>query len=251
MGVQFPRLSGLNASYVGDLHKVFSAEYPEYQERPPLEPIPENFGPSGRPAITFQLADFPALPRLWFVSDGGDNVIQIQQDRFICNWRRTDDSAVYPRFQSCYSTFCQNLEKFEAFLSSNSLGSLKPSLGELVYVNHFPTTTADGQSLAFSDICTLLAVNPGGTKPEEVHLSAFYPIVDDGRRVGGIETSFAKQVHKGRGEPVFELRLNCRGTPLGPGLSGLRTFLELAHVEENKVFLSLTSQRLQKEWGKR
>lgn len=250
IGLQFRRLPDLNASLVGDLHKVFAADYPKYQERPPLEPIIEDFGPRPHPQIRFQLTDFPGLPRLWFVNEHGEHLVQIQQDRFICNWRRTSESAVYPRFHNCYATFCDNLQKFREFLSANQIRPLNPSLVELLYVNHFPTTSAEGEELKYSDVLALFAENADSPRPEEVQLSAVYPILDADRRVGRIHASFSKQIHKSSGQQVFELRLNCRGIPLSPDLEGVKSFLELAHEGENRVFLSLTSQRLHKEWGK-
>ena len=74
------------------------------------------------------------LPRVWFVSADDTCLIQLQQDRFLFNWRERKE-AKYPRYPTVIKRFKTLFAKFERFLKDNELG--EPTLigSEMVYVN--------------------------------------------------------------------------------------------------------------------
>ena len=80
------------------------------------------------------------LPRIWFVSKEQNMLIQIQDDRFLFNWRRmqVQNKEAYPRYSKIIEAFKTNLRIFQRFLEEEKLESVKPKKCELTYVNHIP-----------------------------------------------------------------------------------------------------------------
>ena len=78
------------------------------------------------------------LTRTWFETSDGNGLIQVQRDRFLHNWKKERDIDVYPHYDYVIGNFRRCLEKFEAFLQENKLGSIDPVQYELTYINHVP-----------------------------------------------------------------------------------------------------------------
>lgn len=76
------------------------------------------------------------MPRYWFISDNDMNLIQLQKNAFMFNWRRRDKE--YPRFHDYIKpTFDKYYSFFSDFIRSeiNSAEELAVELCELTYIN--------------------------------------------------------------------------------------------------------------------
>jgi uncharacterized protein (TIGR04255 family) len=78
------------------------------------------------------------LPRMWFINEEKNMLIQLQNDRFFFNWRRMKQEEAYPRYNTIIEAFKANLGIFHKFLEEENLGSVKPIKCELTYINHIP-----------------------------------------------------------------------------------------------------------------
>ena len=81
--------------------------------------------------------DYP-FPRIWFINDLGNTLIQIQNDRFIFNWRKTKDQDCYPRYEEVKKHFFSHFQKFLDFIAEENLGTVTTKAYELTYINHIP-----------------------------------------------------------------------------------------------------------------
>jgi len=74
--------------------------YPYSEGRPPLISPPEIGGDlfAQVPAMIGFMQ--PDSNRTWFISEDRTNIIQVQKDRFIVNWRQVVGDETYPRFES-------------------------------------------------------------------------------------------------------------------------------------------------------
>src|SRR5271155_5943414 len=90
LSVQFEPLRGINTAYLGLLWKEFSAGFPRAEDQPLLPRSVEEFpeGPPARLGLQLQAFEKPPPLRMWFVSERGNEMIQVQADRFIKNWRK-------------------------------------------------------------------------------------------------------------------------------------------------------------------
>lgn len=99
-------------------------------------PVCEHAARLGFPPESLDLANY--LPRVWFVSEEQNMLIQLQDDRFFFNWRRIQHEEAYPRYSTIIEAFKTNLGIFQGFLEEEKLGSVKPEKCELTYINHIP-----------------------------------------------------------------------------------------------------------------
>jgi uncharacterized protein (TIGR04255 family) len=138
LSVQFEPLAALRTAQLGILWNRFRDSYPRIEEHAPLEPAREEFGVRVPPQVGVRIETFdtPPVPRLWFLNEPGTELIQIQPDRFIHNWRKVGEGDAYPRFGRISETFRAKLGLFEQFLAEEKLGRLVPDQCEVTYVNH-------------------------------------------------------------------------------------------------------------------
>jgi len=101
LSAQFELIAGMSTVHFGLFWQRIRDEFPRTEERPALEPAFERFGERPRRDRRFRIeVREDARPqRMWFVNEPGIQMIQLQMDRFIKNWRKTGDDEVYPRYE--------------------------------------------------------------------------------------------------------------------------------------------------------
>jgi len=79
-------------AYMGLLWNEYRSSFPKTEERRPLEPVIEQFpeSPTARVGLKFQAVENFLVPRIGFVNDEGSEMIQVQNDGFIKNWREVE-----------------------------------------------------------------------------------------------------------------------------------------------------------------
>lgn len=133
-GVLFKPIKEMLAPHLGILWEQFRSEYPNCQEMPPLSPVIEQFEDDLAPQ--FEITNLPPLPRIWFMDENQNKMIQVQRDRFHSNWRKIRPDDEYPRYPKVLELFQEHLFLFDAFINENGFPSLSPLQYELTYVNH-------------------------------------------------------------------------------------------------------------------
>jgi uncharacterized protein (TIGR04255 family) len=101
LSVQFAALGNLKSAHIGLLWERLRSEYPSISEQAPIPTVFETFGiPSQAPA-RMQIQTFltPPLPRYWFERPGYPDLLQIQQDRILHNWRQQSKNISIAEFQ--------------------------------------------------------------------------------------------------------------------------------------------------------
>ena len=121
-----PPLVTLRSEHVGLLWSKIRDDFPAVEQQAPVGGA-EAFG---------QISDevFP-MPRFWFVAENKINLIQLQKNAFMLNWRRR--GAQYPHFaENLKLAFDKYYRIFEDF-SREDVGvqDIKIDLCELTYVN--------------------------------------------------------------------------------------------------------------------
>lgn len=84
--ITFQPLDRFLAPHFGLYWEKVKQRYSECAERGPLAPVIE--GAAGRKPLEVELLDVPPIPRIWFVNQESNELIQVQRDRFLHNWRK-------------------------------------------------------------------------------------------------------------------------------------------------------------------
>jgi len=127
--VLFKTLPSFRAAHVGLFWQGIREAFPRLEEAPPIPPILEG-APNLQPQVQFELAHIPPMRRSWLLNNDGSNLIQIQQDRFIFNWKKVGDADRYPSYSVVIKEFEKHLSEFQTF-SSYSGGSWWISLSSI------------------------------------------------------------------------------------------------------------------------
>src|SRR5438874_351227 len=101
ISVQFDPLAKLAVPLLGLLWQRFRDEYPRFEQHPSLPPVIERLGVRATQSqLRIEMGGNVAV-RLWFLNKDGDQLVQVQNDRFIRNWRRVPKvvDQQYPRFE--------------------------------------------------------------------------------------------------------------------------------------------------------
>jgi uncharacterized protein (TIGR04255 family) len=248
LGVQFRSLLGLRGIALGPLRERWRDQYPRLEEQPPLPPAIEGVI---TPGIGLQLGFGPGPPlRQWFLSADGGELIQLQNDRLIVNWRRVNGSGAYPRYKRMRELFEHRLEDLADFVEKERMGTLEIVQAEANYINAVeigPDEQGEAQQLlrAWS-----------GTpdhhlgEPEQARIALVFPVPGLGRPPVRMHVSL-DPAERPVGRPVLFMTLTVRGAPADSSPDEALTFLDGAHDHLDQSFLELTPETMHSTWGLR
>lgn len=133
IAVQFADLHGFPAPYLGDLWTAFGRDdFPIVQNQQVLPPM----SGSTKENVISLVDPSCEIPRVWFLSKDGAELIQFQQDRLVFNWRKMKDGK-YPRFECVIQKFEHVLIALQKFADDHKKQLVYDTL-ELTYVNVIP-----------------------------------------------------------------------------------------------------------------
>jgi uncharacterized protein (TIGR04255 family) len=250
LGVQFPSI--LNPVHVGLYYQRVKSRFPKIQVHPPVFPVLENLGtsPPRVPQFTINPGMLPMQPRMWFLSDDDNFLIQLQSDRLIVNWRRDEKGTPYPHFEAVQEVFTKAFDELEALLKAEDV-SIAANQCEVVYIN--PIRIADtGISLSEPQrIFRVLSAERGSEwqEPlEHVLCNVRYQLKDQaGSPYGRLTVTLASGAAADQ-SPAFQLELTARGAPQGAGREGIVAFHNQGHRAVARCFAAITTPEMHKLW---
>jgi uncharacterized protein (TIGR04255 family) len=228
---------------LGTLRDRWRAQYPHVQEMPPLAAEIEAT-PAGGAMLQLGFGPVPSS-RYWFLNPAQSELVQLQNDRLIVNWRRTAAGDVYPRYSTIRELLGARLADLRAFLAEDRLGSVETIQVELTYINSIPEIV-DGPvgdvlvGLGWPRLHTLGA-------PEQLRAVASFQVPD----VGLDPVRLHLSVEPGSdtaGNPTAFLTLSVRGAPITTSDEDLMSFLDAAHEYIVRSFTEVTTEPMHRKW---
>ena len=253
LSIQFESLTAFSYAEIGALRDHFRSSFPRVEYHPPLPPAFETFGPPSvlTMPFPFPFASIGGMPRVWLIDEQGVDVLQFQPDRFTRNWRKTENDAEYPHYDTVRSTFLSDLHSLAAFLEERKLGGLVPTQCEITYVNQLsaPDGYAELMGRAFSNWRNVRPSVLGESDNVAFNMS-FVLSGAEGAPVGRVYFQ-ATSGFDNAGQRVVHLMVIGRGAPATSTIEGAVDLLDLAHGHIVKSFLELTTAEIQAEWERR
>ncbi|MGO8859079.1 MAG: TIGR04255 family protein [Steroidobacteraceae bacterium] len=262
LSTQFQQLPGMHIGQLGLVWDRFRSKFPRVQQQMPLPHIIERKGvhaPALMPTVSLMIpSDQPQ--RVWLISEDDSDLVQIQSDRFMRNWRRYHNVEIgYPSYDGhIRSEFVEDYETFRTFVSEQRWGELEVDQCEMTYVNHIRPNQI------WSDFSQLDRVFKGwsGSYPRLANhatdLLAFRArhevAEDDGNFIGHLfvelDSAFVVRATGPNSEldPIFQLQLIVRGRPLEQGSVGVMRFMDMAHSIIVKSFADVTTPEMHSIW---
>lgn len=253
-GVTFSLPQALKTAHIGMYWARIKDAFPTIQDAQPLAAVAELTGlaASASGSLNLQLSDMPPLRRAWFISADEGSLIQLQDDRFLFNWRsaRGDGPESYPSYQRVIAEFYGKWQDFTAFLDSVGLGGPTITQMELVYVNAISDlgNSNDGIDTVLVDHIRARGEERFLPKPEVFKWQTSYQLPNDCGRLHIMAQSALDVRTK---MPNLRLDLTARGLPPNMGKDGITVWFDMAHEWITFGFADVTNRSVQTNWWRR
>lgn len=256
LGVQFAPIMALGTTQLGLIWERFRERFPTTQDHAALEPVFEEFDVRPRRfPFRVEISDRPPTPRCWFLNNTGTELVQLQKDRLLHNWRKVHQASDYPRYHKLKQTFAEDTRIFLAFLEENRFGILEPNQWEVTYVNHIPTGAYLATAGHLEKVVTVWQANYSDSflqQPEDVQFAARYVIRDASENPFGRLHIAARPVYKMEDEkPSVELTLTARGKPGNSTVESALQSLDIGHEWVVRGFASITTPDAHSAWRRK
>lgn len=237
-GVVLSKLEKLLTPHLGIVWDAYRAEFPKCTEMAPL--------------LSPETTDLPTMPRVWFLDETENQIIQVQRDRFIFNWRKHPTSQEYPRYCTMRATFDRLLETFVTVLQRHDLGKVVPVQCELTYVNHIPRGEGwsslgnlDGLFPSFG----YREVQPSAPLPIGLHWRTVYALPDNSGRLNVNVVDARREADQ---HELIQMELIARSPRQEIPMERVLPWFDSARECIVTTFSQLTSESVQSSnWGRR
>jgi uncharacterized protein (TIGR04255 family) len=231
---------------LGPLRDRWREAYPLVEEQPALAPAFEASMPQGV-TVEFGLGPLPPV-RYWFLSEDSTELVQLQHDRLIINWRQGDDVGEYPRYEHMRALFLRRFQELSEFVAAERLGALEISQAELNYINAVDADPAEQRRL---DRLLRGWATPEHHLGEPVQARMNFVYELEGVAPGPVRMYVGVDpAQRPDGRPVSFFTLTVRGGPADSSLEAATKFMDAAHEHLVRSFAELTPDDLQAEWGR-
>ncbi|HEX9744805.1 MAG TPA: TIGR04255 family protein [bacterium] len=256
LSVQFDPL--LDSSHLGLLWHKYRDRFPTFEEKPPIKPAFEIFDRKEmikfRQESEFTISDIPPLRRCWFIQEDKTRLIQVQNDRFIINWRKVTGNETYISYPNFFQDFQAEYDVFNSFLKQEHLTeNFIVNQCEITYVNHIHMPDGQDTHSNFNKIFSYFIpkINrPILPVPENSEIKFRYRILDkDGSPLGRLHVTIEPKMKKDETN-IYEMNLTCRGGPLNENIDGITGFFNIGHVWIVNAFDALTTKMMHEFWEK-
>jgi len=248
LSIEFSQIASLGIPHYGLYWDRIRNDFPKYEIKPPLGSQVEDFGPRRPLAIQIQSVELPAL-RCWFISEDETRLVQIQNDRFIYNWRKEATAETYPHYeQSIKPAFIKEFRRFAAFVSSATKSTIEVRQCEVTYVNHFERGREWKSPADVSEIFNCWSIKRDEAflpAPEDITFQIRYRLPEDS---GRLYVALQPALRKRDGEEVLQMALTARGKPKGEDLDSALAWLDLGREWVVRGFADLTTKKMHDLW---
>lgn len=239
LGVTFKPVPEMSVAHVGRWWEQLGDNY-EVRDVAPLSVVVEGFG--GASTRQVELLEVPPTPRVWFSHKNGAELVQLQRDRFVCNWRKADDDTEYPRFDAVSGTFYERLASFQKFMRGVSDAPLEFVQFELTYVNHIHPDTHWKEFADIGEVFPDLKWRREPRflpSPETIDSNAAFRLPDE---TGRLHVRIRTAARRNDQQPLFVLESMARGVS-----DDIEHWFSVAHEWIVRGFADLTSEAVQKD----
>lgn len=251
IGVQFPAIEGFSEPHMGLFWQRVREEFPTVESKARIEGAPEDLSPSAldpRPAFVLSVEQASAGGRVWLISEPGDFLLQIQNTRFILNWRRR--AGDYPHFEELSERFWSLFTHFRQFLVDERLEVSAVEQLEVSYINW----VSDMPMSTFfrpSEAATIRIPGVEAVPEEQLYRSRYLATDDRGGRIGRFYVLCQPAVRVDEGSaPQHGSQLSVAFKAPGEALSDdtLRALSEVGRNGIVRAFTELTTSAAHETW---
>lgn len=230
LGSQFEGVT-FESKSIFDFYNSVKENFPDIQENPPLAALIENID---SPSETRIISGFTS--RKFFINNSQNKLIQIQPDRFLFNWRKTNNEEEYPHFDSVFSEFIGIFNQLEDKISIKS----KLNQLEMTYVDHILLEDFNMSNFNPNKILNIFNLSKN---IKNINSSFHFPIKEiKGNMICNIKSAF-RNIDKKR---LIIIESTCRGINDNQTID---QWFDIAHKNLIELFKEITTKEAKLKWG--
>lgn len=251
IGVQFDTLTKFTAVHPGLFWQEIRNDYPKISVQPPLGSVFELFEDEKPKKIKSGLTQIPPLPRCWFLDESENQLVQLQADRFIHNWKKVTGKEEYPHYESVQAEFVKLWNLFLEFTKKEELGNIAVNQWELTYVNYI---FKGDEWASMDDLQNLFSCWAGRPSesclpiPENIGIEVTYAFPD---KFGRLHISLNPAFKKPEDTPIIRLNLTARGRLEQSDNSSISASFDLGHEWIVNGFTDFTTSKAHEIWKRK
>ncbi len=250
LGVQFVPLKGFSFQHFGLFWSRIRQKYPKFIPKPPLVPVVEDFEGKlfQKPKFSISLSENPNDIRGWYLNAPETRLIQLQNDRFLYNWKKVKGDELYPQFDTIQPEFKAEWENFCRFLTEENFNHPELTQCEVTYVNHIEIEKG---WKSFGDFDKVFAPWSGQFSgsflptPEKITFNIAFTIP---QKKGRLHISAQPAIRRQDGKEIVKVELTARGRPSHSSLSAILEWFDIGHEWIVRGFTDLTTVHMHKIW---
>ncbi len=235
-----PPLSDFRNEHIGLFWERIRGEFPIVRQQ-----FPVGIG------LEFAADEPSPMPRYWFIAGNDINLIQIQKNAFIFNWRRRNKD--YPRFhRQIKPTFDKYYGLFSEFIRTEikTVEEFTVDLCELTYINALERCevwSGPQDTAKVIPSFSILETDINAYGLPEFNCNYAYKIATDLQLNIGIRTATKAQQPE---VPVLIFEIKASGRLGKVGKPATDEWFERAHDDIKRCFVSVTSPDIQINYWK-
>lgn len=238
-GLRFHTTDKLRIPHIGLFWNKFRTDYPRIQHAPPIVSV--------KGGLQIDQETGMPIPRVWFINESDDQLIQFQFDRFYFNWRRRQSD--YPRYSHVIKQFGSILATIESFFKEFELGDLNPIEYELSYINHIlkgeEWNTIEDLPKIFSDFVWGQRAERFLPNPLNLAWKTEFPLPE---KMGRLVVTLNQSVRIDDKVPIFVLELNASGLNESADKKDFHKWFDVAHEWIVRGFTDITTPEAHQIW---
>jgi uncharacterized protein (TIGR04255 family) len=233
-------LVGLLAADVGDLLGRLRNEYPKVRELPAMAPWTERH----IPGIQI-LAGDELPPYSWWMGDAENNrLVRFQFDRLIFSWRHTPDGDPYPEYPTMRQELSSLLARVNDWLTDKSQSVTLADQIKRVQIDYINQVDMTPMDLVCGVTTDWTGERRGALQTQSPNVTATWFIELD-------EPESSETAVRVKSDGLDGSILKIVSTSAKGATEEFSNCLDRVHKRSYDVFLSITSDELQRKWGRK
>jgi uncharacterized protein (TIGR04255 family) len=241
LGVVFAPISKWSVLHFGLLWEKFRKLYPVTEIRPATGGQVEF-----RISSATESVDFPI--RALFVDQSGNQLLQVQRNAFIRNWRQTEETTQYEHYENVRPLFERDWAIFCEFLDQEQLGEVEVVQCEVTYINHL-VRAREWEN--FEDVSKVFRVWSGGSlgSLKASQMVSFTTAYDLPSNPGRLQVVVQPGIRKTDSKEIIQFALTATVKPTSSTLAEILKSLDAGHVAVVTSFRDFTTPAMHSYWG--
>lgn len=240
-GVRFDSIKHLQSGHFGILWQKFKRDFPKTEDQDLIGAISqEDFG---------NISKLP-LPRIWFIHKNENELIQVQRNCFLHNWRKRRADDIYPGYEKVVDNFERYLSLFQDFLVAENLGNLNAIEYELTYIDLIPQGQGwknfDDLEKVFPTFLSITRQDMLSIDVRSINWQTIYGLPND---LGQLRIAIRTAKRTSDDHHLLHIEFNAHGSKRD---QPIRNWFNASHNAIIELFSNFVSNEIQdKFWGKK